>query len=80
MVAEIRRRLGDTFLCDRPHQLSFKIGGRIFPVDPRDLVSQAFDDSVSLCMANIVETDIPILSDQGGYLYSWSLGTPFLKR
>jgi phytepsin len=49
----------------------------MFPVDPRDFVNQAFIDSVDLCSSNLDATDPPA---EGGYLYSWSLGIPFLKR
>lgn len=31
-----------------------------------------------MCGANLAQTDVPVLGG-GGYLYSWSLGDPFLK-
>lgn len=48
----------------------------MFPVDPRDLVTQAFQNSVMTCEANLAATDAP---KSGGYQFQWSLGTPFLK-
>ncbi|KAH7909462.1 aspartic peptidase domain-containing protein [Hygrophoropsis aurantiaca] len=63
--------------CSTPHALVFQIGGKLFPVDPRDFISQARSGSVDDCVANIAATDTPILGK--GYLYSWSLGDPFLK-
>lgn len=50
----------------------------MFPIDPRDFVNQVFQDNVNTCLANIAETDAPS-SAGNGYLYSWSLGDPFLK-
>lgn len=49
----------------------------MFPVDPRDLTNQVYDDSVEFCNPKITATDPPAV---GGFLYSWSLGDPFLKR
>jgi hypothetical protein len=49
----------------------------MFPVDPRDFVSQTFMDSVAECSPNIAATDPP--KEGSGFLYSWSLGDPFLK-
>ncbi|KAJ7072047.1 aspartic peptidase domain-containing protein [Mycena amicta] len=74
----INQRLGgDTFACSTPHTLSFKIGGKMFPVDPRDFASQAQDGELRDCTANVFQTDPP--EEGGGYQYSWSLGDPFLK-
>ncbi|KAH8809509.1 aspartic peptidase domain-containing protein [Flagelloscypha sp. PMI_526] len=70
---------GETFPCDAPHTLAFEIGGRLFPVDPRDFISQAFENQVELCTATLVDTDVPVLSEEGGYLYGWNLGVPFMK-
>jgi len=50
----------------------------MFPVDPRDFIAQAFQNSVDQCMPNLAATDPP-QAGGGGYLYSWSLGDPFLK-
>ena len=49
----------------------------MFPIDPRDFGSQAYVDTVEECVPNIAVTDTP--SSSGGFLYSWSLGDPFLK-
>ena len=62
--------------CSSSHSLAFSIGGKLFPVDPRDLAVQAFPNSVDACYPNIVATDPPFV---GGYQFSWSMGTPFLK-
>ncbi|KXN91588.1 Aspartic protease 3 [Leucoagaricus sp. SymC.cos] len=76
VITEIDHRIGTSFLCSDVHTLAFSIGGKLFPVDPRDFVFQQFADSVTRCIANVVVTDPPA---EGGYLFSWSLGTPFLK-
>lgn len=49
----------------------------MFPIDPRDFAGQVFRDTVSVCSPNLVSTDPP---GTGGYMFSWSLGIPFLKR
>ncbi|KAI0772172.1 aspartic peptidase domain-containing protein [Irpex lacteus] len=65
-----------TFPCATAHTLSFKIGGKLFPVDPRDFVSSQSQSSAKVCTAsNVVSTDPPA----SGALFSWSLGDPFLK-
>lgn len=69
--------LGSTFACNTAHNLTFQIGGQFFPVDPRDFGQQADTNSVDQCVLNLVATDTPVLGS--GYLYSWSLGDPFLK-
>ncbi|KAH9852503.1 aspartic peptidase domain-containing protein [Lenzites betulinus] len=64
--------------CDGAHSLAYKIGGKLFPIDPRDFVSQAPPDGSGTpqCSADsIVATDPP----STGALFSWSLGDPFLK-
>ena len=48
----------------------------MFPVDPRDFVSQKSSGDATTCVAsNIVSTDPP----SNGALFSWSLGDPFMK-
>jgi Eukaryotic aspartyl protease len=69
---------GGNFPCADSHTLAFQIGGILFPIDPRDFVTQAFQDSVDQCTANLASTDPPQWGG-GGFLYSWSLGDPFLK-
>ncbi|RPD62529.1 acid protease [Lentinus tigrinus ALCF2SS1-7] len=65
-----------TLPCDAGHNLAFQIGGKMFPVDPRDFVSQNKQGDASTCIANnIVGTDAP----SSGALFSWNLGDPFLK-
>ncbi|KAI0826929.1 acid protease [Trametes gibbosa] len=62
--------------CDDGHNLTFQIGGKLFPVDPRDFVSQNKRGDATNCVAsNVVSTDAPSL----GALFSWNLGDPFLK-
>lgn len=76
MIAEIYTATGGTvFDCAAPHNLTFVIGGKPFAVDPRDFVHQAYADDVEHCAANLAVTDPP----GEGFLYSWSLGDPFLK-
>lgn len=66
---------GDTYDCAEAHTLTFQIGGRFYPVDPRDFGAQAFEDTTSQCTPNIAPTDPP----SSGFLYSWSIGDPFFK-
>ena len=48
----------------------------MFPIDPRDFVSQNKANDATTCVAsNIVSTDAPSF----GALFSWNLGDPFLK-
>ncbi|TBU39877.1 acid protease [Dichomitus squalens] len=62
--------------CAPGHNLTFQIGGKIFPVDPRDFVSQNSPGDAATCVASaVVGTDPP----SSGALFSWSLGDPFLK-
>jgi phytepsin len=64
------------FDCAKPHVLSFEIGGTLFPVDPRDLIWQQVRDTVGFCRAKLATTVTP---EVGNFLFSWSLGVPFLK-
>jgi len=79
VVAEVYRRLGANqqkmISCTVPHTLAFEIGGVMFPVDPRDFIVPAQPGDLNSCWSNIVATDPPAK----GFLYSWSLGDPFLK-
>ncbi|KAJ7195986.1 aspartic peptidase domain-containing protein [Mycena rebaudengoi] len=82
VVAAINKQLlgatsTQTFACATPHTLAFQIAGKMFPVDPRDFVTQAYNNQVDDCISNVVETDAPM--EDEGYQYSWSLGDPFLK-
>ncbi|KAM5543426.1 hypothetical protein V8D89_002677 [Ganoderma adspersum] len=62
--------------CASAHRLAFQIGGKLFPVDPRDFITQNTVHDASTCVAgNVVSTDAP----SSGALFSWSLGDPFLK-
>ncbi|KAI9457649.1 aspartic peptidase domain-containing protein [Lactarius psammicola] len=67
---------GNTYDCAEAHTLAFQIGGNLYPVDPRDFGSQTFENTVSQCTPNLAVTDPPSSS---GFLYSWSIGDPFLK-
>lgn len=65
-----------TLPCASAHNLTYQIGGRLFPVDPRDFIAQAENGNASTCVASsVVSTDPPSV----GTLFSWSLGDPFLK-
>jgi hypothetical protein len=65
-----------TFPCAMPHNLAFQIGGKTFPIDPRDFMSQNMTRDASTCVAdNVLATDPP----SRGALFSWSLGDPFFK-
>jgi len=66
---------GDTYDCAEAHTLTFQIGGRFYPVDPRDFGAQTFEDTTSRCTPNIAPTDPP----GSRFLYSWSIGDPFFK-
>ncbi|KAJ8514991.1 hypothetical protein ONZ45_g7520 [Pleurotus djamor] len=62
--------------CSIPQTLAFEIGGKKFPVDPRDFIGQYKKNNVDNCVAdNLVSTDAP----SRGSLYRWSLGDPFLR-
>ena len=83
VVDHIITLLGDTFDCSVPHTLSFEIGGVLFPVDPRDFAhpntphnNAAYPAFNTRCRPALVPTDPP---SSDGFLYSWSLGDPFLK-
>ncbi|KAG0693293.1 aspartic peptidase domain-containing protein [Suillus ampliporus] len=79
VISYIQNMLGGLqFACSSPHTLAFQIGGHLFPVDSRDFVNQVHSGNVQVCAANLAQTDVPVLGG-GGYLYSWSLGDPFLK-
>jgi len=67
---------GGRYPCSNSHSLAFSIGGKLFPIDPRDFAAQASPNSVDACYPNIAATDPPFV---GEYQFSWSLGTPFLK-
>src|SRR5260221_8531739 len=73
IVSLIRQRLSPSgrFRCAEPHNLSFEIGGKMFPVDPRDFARQAFRGSTEFCVPALASTDAPRVC---GYLFSWSLG------
>jgi hypothetical protein len=75
VVQHIQNTIGTRFACNQPHTLSFQIGGKMFPVDPRDFIRQAQSDDVSLCGSTLTSTDPP----GSGYLFSWSLGMPFFE-
>lgn len=67
--------------CADAQVLSFEFGGKRFDVDPRDFGSPIYaqvteEGKVLWCTPNLAPTDAPEL---GAYLYSWSLGDPFLK-
>lgn len=68
-----------SFNCAEAHNLSFQIAGTMFTVDPRDFAHPLQGDSdpdSARCTPALAATDPP---GQGGFLYSWSLGDPFLK-
>lgn len=65
-----------TLACAAAHNLSFQIGGQMFPIDPRDLISPLSANDASNCVVdNLVATDAPAV----GALFRWSLGDPFFK-
>ncbi|KAJ6494942.1 aspartic peptidase domain-containing protein [Mycena vulgaris] len=65
-----------TLACAKAHNLSFMIGGKMFPIDPRDLIGPVSANDAETCVVdNIVATDAPGF----GALFRWSLGDPFLK-
>ncbi|KAF9049443.1 aspartic peptidase domain-containing protein [Rhodocollybia butyracea] len=62
--------------CTAAHTLAFQIGGQMFPIDPRDFISDSTATNTKTCQAsNIVGTDPPSV----GALFRWSLGDPFMK-
>ncbi|KAI9457021.1 aspartic peptidase domain-containing protein [Russula earlei] len=74
-MQSLRSSGGDTYNCAEAHTLTFQIGGSFYPVDPRDFGSQTFEDTTSRCTPNLAPRDPP----SSGFLYSWSIGDPFLK-
>ncbi|KAJ7761103.1 aspartic peptidase domain-containing protein [Mycena metata] len=65
-----------TLACAKAHNLTFQIGGKMFPIDPRDLIGpQSAHDAQTCIVDNIVATDAPSV----GTLFRWSLGDPFMK-
>ncbi|KAF8964327.1 aspartic peptidase domain-containing protein [Flammula alnicola] len=65
-----------TVPCNTPHTLAFQIGGELFPIDPRDFISQLDPENAVTCYAdNLVTTDPPT----PGSLFRWSLGVPFFR-
>ncbi|KAJ7739036.1 aspartic peptidase domain-containing protein [Mycena maculata] len=65
-----------TLACATAHNLSFQIGGQMFPIDPRDLIGPETANNAETCVFdNIVATDPPSV----GALFRWSLGDPFMK-
>ncbi|THH32199.1 hypothetical protein EUX98_g2000 [Antrodiella citrinella] len=78
VIAQIQSLISSpTFNCSQPQNLTFQIGGKLFPVDPRDFVHQTFTDSADSCSPALAVTDPP--TPGTGFLYGWSLGDPFLK-
>lgn len=64
------------FPCSTPHTLAFQIGGKMFPIDPRDFTTQYEEGDATYCSAdNLVGTDVP----SPGALFTWNLGDPFFK-
>lgn len=63
--------------CAEAHSLVFEFSGSQFQVDPRDFGRPVGDAEAKWCVPNFAPTDPPEL---GNYLYSWSLGEPFLRR
>jgi len=62
--------------CTSAHTLAFQIGGKMFPIDPRDFISDETSTDTTTCEASsVVPTDPPGV----GALFSWSLGDPFMK-
>ncbi|GJJ10881.1 hypothetical protein Clacol_005109 [Clathrus columnatus] len=61
--------------CGTPHTLAFQIGGKMFPIDPRDFYRQTVPDNLDNCTTNVVSTDPPKL----GFLQSWVLGDQLFK-
>jgi hypothetical protein len=69
---------GTAFPCSTPANLSFQIGGKMFPIDPRDFArphAQPGGDSITCDAGSLATTDAPSI----GTLYRWSLGAPFFK-
>jgi len=65
-----------TLPCSVPRTVTFQIGGKMFPVDPRDFISPLQQGDTATCIADkLVATDAPSM----GSLYRWSLGDPFMK-
>ncbi|KAF7315963.1 Peptidase A1 domain-containing protein [Mycena indigotica] len=65
-----------TLACAQAHNLTFQIGGKMFPIDPRDLIGPTEAGQAQECVVdNLVSTDAPGV----GALFRWSLGDPFFR-
>lgn len=65
--------------CDTQHTLAFEIGGKMFPVDPRDLLSQQLRGNPSVYNACVASDSFATDPAQRGALFSWVLGDTFFK-
>lgn len=79
VVKAIQDRIGNggKYDCAKPHTLAFKIGGKIFPVDPRDFFFSA-DGLLKECTQMVDVKGTPTEGDADQV--SWILGDSFLKR
>ncbi len=66
-------------VADITHNLTFQVGGKLFPVDPRDFFSESLSNNASgaTCVPNIANRTTDITGAK--FLFSWVLGAPFLK-
>lgn len=60
--------------CNVPVELTFVIGGKNFPLDPRDFFLQ--QPSVESCSARVLQ---PLDAPSPGALMSWVLGASFMR-
>ncbi|KIJ56094.1 hypothetical protein M422DRAFT_239298 [Sphaerobolus stellatus SS14] len=71
---------GPSYNCTRPIELTYVIGGKQFPVDPRDMfgfqnLDPRQDDNDGCHIISVGSTNAP----STGNLRSWILGDPFMK-
>ncbi|KIJ46018.1 hypothetical protein M422DRAFT_29439 [Sphaerobolus stellatus SS14] len=72
-TANFNANQGPKFDCTQPVALTYVIGGKQFPVDPRDFLGPV--DITDCTISQVGPTDPP----SPGSLLSWILGDPFMK-
>ncbi|PIL23083.1 hypothetical protein GSI_14391 [Ganoderma sinense ZZ0214-1] len=77
----IQHALGsDLYLdCSKPYNLTFQIGGKLFPVDPRDFYTSLGGGNTARCSPNVEDRSLSLSYDEQKAPYNWTLGVPFLK-
>lgn len=59
--------------------MTFQIGGKLFPVDPRDFYTSLGGGNTTQCSPNLEDRSLSFSYDEQKAPYNWTLGVPFLK-